>query len=111
MKKCDPIVSVLRRYRELKKISQEEMSRKTGISVSTVQRIESGRTHMNLDHYRRYLNVLEISDMDVSIALFAHEFVTELDVAAAARKYPSKTRRIIAKFLHELIDSLPNDKN
>ncbi|EKO3414779.1 helix-turn-helix transcriptional regulator [Vibrio fluvialis] len=110
MKKCDPIVSVLRRYRELSKISQEEMARKTGISVSTVQRIESGRTHMNLDQYRRYLKVLNISDMDVSIALYTHEFVTELDVAAAAKKYPFGARKVIAAFLHDLFDELNVEK-
>ncbi|WP_182027483.1 helix-turn-helix domain-containing protein [Vibrio rotiferianus] len=106
MSKVDPIVYVLRRYRENKGISQDKMSILTGISVSTIQRIESGRSDMKLSQYRSYLTVLEMSDMDVSIALFSHEFVTEKDVAAMARKFPLQVKRVIVRFLDELSDVL-----
>lgn len=106
MSKVDPIVYVLRRYRENKGISQDKMSVLTGISVSTIQRIESGRSDMNLSQYRSYLGVLEMSDMDVSIALFSHEFVTEKDVAAMARKFPIQVKRVIVRFLDELSEVL-----
>lgn len=106
MSKVDPIVYVLRRYRENKGISQDKMSVLTGISVSTIQRIESGRSDMKLSQYRSYLTVLEMSDMDVSIALFSHEFVTEKDVAAMARKFPLQVKRVIVRFLDELSDVL-----
>ena len=104
MSKVDPIVYVLRRYRENKGISQDKMSALTGISVSTIQRIESGRSDMKLSQYRSYLAVLEMSDMDVSIALFSHEFVTEKDVAAMARKFPLRVKQVIVRFLDELAD-------
>jgi predicted transcriptional regulator len=106
MSKVDPIVYVLRRYRENKGISQDKMSVLTGISVSTIQRIESGRSDMKLSQYRSYLTVLEMSDMDVSIALFSHEFVTEKDVAAMARKFPLQVKRVIVRFLDELAEVL-----
>ncbi|MDN3696782.1 helix-turn-helix transcriptional regulator [Vibrio cortegadensis] len=106
MKKADPIVHVLRRYRENQGISQDRMSGLTGISVSTIQRIENGRTDMKLSHYRSYLNALGMSDMDVSIALFSHEFVTEKEVAAVSRKLPFRFRRIVIAFLNELADAL-----
>ena len=106
MKKTDPIVYVLRRYRENKGISQDKMSTLTGMSVSTIQRIENGRTDMKLSQYRSYLNVLNMSDMDVSIALFSHEFVTEKDVAAIARQFPLKVKRVIIRFLDELAPSI-----
>ncbi|HCG7105002.1 TPA: helix-turn-helix transcriptional regulator [Vibrio parahaemolyticus] len=106
MSKVYPIVYVLRRYRENKGISQDKMSVLTGISVSTIQRIESGRSDMKLSQYRSYLTVLEMSDMDVSIALFSHEFVTEKDVAAMARKFPLQVKRVIVRFLDELSDVL-----
>ncbi|MGY6511874.1 helix-turn-helix domain-containing protein [Vibrio parahaemolyticus] len=108
MSKMDPIVYVLRRYRENKGISQDKMSALTGISVSTIQRIESGRTDMKLSQYRSYLTVLDMSDMDVSISLFSHEFVTEKDVAARARKFPLKVKQVIIRFLDELADALKN---
>ena len=108
MKKADPIVYVLRRYRENKGISQDKMSELTGISVSTIQRIENGRSDMKLSHYRSYLNVLDMSDMDVSVALFSHEFVTEKDVAAMTRKFPLKIKYVIVRFLNELADAIEN---
>lgn len=82
------------------------MSVLTGISVSTIQRIESGRSDMKLSQYRSYLGVLEMSDMDVSIALFSHEFVTEKDVAAMARKFPIQVKLVIVRFLDELSEVL-----
>ncbi|HBB9946557.1 helix-turn-helix domain-containing protein [Vibrio parahaemolyticus] len=106
MSKIDPIVYVLRRYRENRGISQEKMSALTGISVSTVQRIESGKADMRLSQYRRYLKVLGMSDMDVSVSLFSHEFVTEREVAAMVRKFPLQVKQVIVRFLDELSEAL-----
>ncbi|MBF4406244.1 XRE family transcriptional regulator, partial [Vibrio anguillarum] len=97
---------VLRRYRENKGISQEQMSKLTGISSRTIQRIESGNSDMKISQYRNYLTVLGMSDMDVSIALFSHEFVTEKDVAAMARKFPLRVKQVIVRFLDELAEVL-----
>ncbi|MGL4475133.1 MAG: helix-turn-helix domain-containing protein [Shewanella sp.] len=106
MRKVDPIVFVLRRYRETSGISQEKMSKLTGISARTIQRIESGETDMKMSQYRSYLNSLEMSDMDVSMSLFTHEFVTEKDVAAMARKFPLRVKQVIVRFLDELSEVL-----
>ncbi|MFA0055142.1 helix-turn-helix domain-containing protein [Vibrio echinoideorum] len=106
MNKIDPIVYVLRRYRENQGISQEQMSKLTGISSRTIQRIESGNSDMKISQYRNYLTVLGMSDMDVSIALFSHEFVTEKDVAAMARKFPLRVKQVIVRFLDELAEVL-----
>lgn len=108
MSKTDPIVYVLRRYREEKGISQEKMSIKTGISISTIQRIESGKSDMKLSQYRCYLSALNMSDMDVSVSLFSHEFVTDKDVAAMARRFPLQVKRVVVRFLDELADVLKN---
>lgn len=64
------------------------MSDLTGISYRTVQRIEAGETDMKLSQYRRYLTALNLSDMDVSIALLDHDYVTERDIAALSRRLP-----------------------
>lgn len=106
MNKVDPIVYVLRRYRQAKGISQDDMAEQTGISRRTVQRIESGSTDMKLSQYRQYLRVLGMSDMDVSIALFSHEFVTEREIAAVARKLPIKVKQAIIRFLAELVAAI-----
>ncbi|GAA03245.1 helix-turn-helix domain-containing protein [Photobacterium leiognathi] len=106
MNDVDPIVYVLRRYRQQMGISQEVMSERTNISRRTLQRIETGTTDMKLQQYRKYLEVLGMSDMDVSIALFSHEFVTEKDVAAVARNLPFKVKQAIVRFLAELVSAL-----
>jgi len=80
------------------------MAELTGISSRTIQRIESGDTDMKFSQYRAYLNALNMSDMDVSVALFSHEFVTEKDVAAMARKFPLRIKQVIIRFLEELAD-------
>ncbi len=61
---------------------------------------------MKISQYRNYLTVLGMSDMDVSIALFSHEFVTEKDVAAMARKFPLRVKQVIVRFLDELAEVL-----
>lgn len=106
MSKVDPIVYVLRRYRESNGISQDKMAKLTGISARTIQRLESGDSDMKFSQYRRYLKVLDISDMDVSIALFSHEFVTEKDIAALSRKFPLRVKQVIVRFLDELAEVL-----
>ena len=102
MNKIDPIVYVLRNYRHSIGISQDDMSKKTGISRRTLQRIEAGNTDMKLSQYRQYLRILGISDMDVSIALFSHDFVTEREISAVIRKLPLKIKQAIIQFLIEL---------
>jgi transcriptional regulator with XRE-family HTH domain len=102
MSNVDPIVSVLRRYRETRGISQEQMATRTGMSISTIQRIESGRSDMKISQYRKYLNALNISEMDVSVSLMSHDFVSDKDLAATARKLPYQVRRVVFSFLDEL---------
>lgn len=82
------------------------MSILTGISLSTIQRIESGRSDMKLSQYRSYLDALGMSDLDVSIALFSHEYVTEKDVAAMSRQLPMKVKKVIIHFIDQLSDVL-----
>ena len=82
------------------------MSILTGISLSTIQRIESGRSDMKLSQYRSYLDALGMSDLDVSIALFSHEYVTEKDVAAMSRQLPMKVKKVIINFIDQLSDVL-----
>lgn len=102
MNKIDPVVYVLRKYREKGNLSQREIARLTGISERTIQRIESGDTDMKFSQYRCYLSALNITDMDVSIAMLSHEFITEDDIAAVARRLPFSMRRAILHFLDEL---------
>jgi len=102
MSKIDPVVYVLRKYREKGNLSQRDIALKTGISERTIQRIESGYTDMKFSQYRCYLRALKITDMDVSIAMLSHEFATEGDIAAVSRRLPVCLRQVIFDFLDEL---------
>lgn len=104
MSNADSIIHVLRRYREKRGYSQKEISDLTGISYRTVQRIESGVSDMKLSQYRRYLVALDLSDMDVSIALLAHDYVTERDIAALSRRLPYKMRVYLFMFIKGLVE-------
>lgn len=102
MSNIDPVVYVLRKYRQKSQLSQRDVSLRTGLSERTIQRIESGETDMKFSQYRRYLSALNITDMDVSIAMLSHEFVTEDDIAAVARRLPFSLRKAIVRFLNDL---------
>ncbi|WP_240694531.1 helix-turn-helix domain-containing protein [Vibrio owensii] len=102
----DPIVYVLKRYRENRSMSQAKLSEATGISLRTIQRIESGETDLKMSQYRRYLEALSLSDMDISISLMSHHFVTEREVAAVTRRFPFRIKQVLVRFLNELAEAL-----
>ncbi|MEZ9525691.1 helix-turn-helix domain-containing protein [Enterovibrio norvegicus] len=97
--KYDPIVSVLRHRREQLKISQKDLAAITGIGYRTIQRMESGDTDMKLRQYRKILEALRLTDMDVSVALFGHEMTKADDVASVSRLLPMHVRRMLVQFL------------
>lgn len=87
-------------------ISQEELAKQAGLSLRTLQRLESGETDMKLGQYRKIIDALGISDMDVSLALFRHEFATGRDLAALVQHLPLDVRQVIVRFLVELAEKI-----
>lgn len=106
MAKIDPIVPVLKKFRNTAGLSQQQLADKSGMSLRTIQRLESGETDMKLGQYRKIIEVLGISDMDVSVALFHHEFATGKDLAALAQALPVDIRQVIVRFLIDLADKI-----
>nr|OEF28093.1 transcriptional regulator [Vibrio cyclitrophicus 1F97] len=104
--KYDPIVSVLRHCREAKGMTQKDLAGYTGLSYRTIQRMESGDTDMKLGQYRRILDALDLTDMDVSVALLSHEFTKADDVASAAKLLPLQVREVLVQFLMSLADAI-----
>lgn len=100
----DPIILVLKRYRQERGFSQAELARRTGISCRTVQRIESGASDMALRQYRKVIEILNITDMDVSVSMLKHNWTTTGDVAAAARLLTPKQRKAVMNLILELAD-------
>ncbi|EGR0992903.1 XRE family transcriptional regulator [Vibrio parahaemolyticus] len=106
MAKIDPIVPVLKKFRNSMGLSQQQMADKSGMSLRTIQRLEAGETDMKLGQYRKIIEALGISDMDVSVALFRHEFATGKDLGALAQALPVDIRQVIVRFLVDLADKI-----
>ncbi|EDL52627.1 hypothetical protein VSAK1_13811 [Vibrio mediterranei AK1] len=106
MEKTSLIMPILRRFRDLAGITQEQMAVKTGISLSTIKRIERGVRSISLDDYHKYLDVLELSHIDVLIAIETGDYRVEREIAALARKLPENVQAAHLHYLLALTKSL-----
>lgn len=102
MHKASRIVAVLRRFRELAGLTQKEMAIKTGISTSSIQRIESGVVEMKLSQLNSYMKVLGVTLIDIEMATQRGDYVLEKDIAAASRLLSTKERRALLRFINDL---------
>ncbi|MEL7291486.1 helix-turn-helix domain-containing protein [Vibrio chagasii] len=106
MRKTSLIVSVLRRFRDLAGLTQKQMSAKTGISLATIKRIERGARSMTIEDYESYLEVLELSHMDVLIAMDTGNYNVEREIASLARKLPEDLKEAHLSYLVALTKAL-----
>lgn len=106
MRKISSIVSVLRRYREQARLTQEHIAQRTGISLSTIKRIERGARMMTIEDYEKYLNVLGISHIDVLISLDTGDYEVEREIASLARQLPADLRLAHLTYLRALTKAL-----
>lgn len=106
MRKTSLIMPVLRRFRDLAGITQEQMASKAGISLSKIKRIERGVRSMTIEDYERYLDVLELSHIDVLIAIETGDYNVEREIASLARKLPKEIQKVHLQYLLVLIKSL-----
>ncbi|BDU38757.1 helix-turn-helix domain-containing protein [Vibrio nigripulchritudo] len=106
MVKASHIVAALRRFREQGNITQKQMSEKTGISFSTIKRIERGTRKMTLDDYEAYLDTLDISHVDVLIAVETGNYEVDREIASLARKLPEELREAHLVYLLALTKAL-----
>ncbi|ELH7952713.1 helix-turn-helix transcriptional regulator [Vibrio fluvialis] len=96
---CDPIVDVLRTRRELSGITQEVLADSAGISLRTLQRIESGSADMKISQYRSIIRVLGMTDLDVSLDMLGVEGVDVDEIAAATRGVPPSVRKALLNLM------------
>ncbi|MFL7036468.1 helix-turn-helix domain-containing protein [Vibrio lentus] len=102
MQKSSRIIAVLRRFRELAGLTQKEMAIKTGISKTSIQRIESGSVEMKLSQLSRYLKVLDLTLIDIEIATQSGDYAVEKEIAAASRLLTMKERKALLRFIQDL---------
>lgn len=93
----DPLVWALRHERLNQRISYAELAKQTGISVSTLKRLESGRVELKLKQYRALLAALKVSDIDMTLRAEGFRPGGEIDVSAALRMIPQPQRDILIR--------------
>ncbi|MGF1905239.1 helix-turn-helix domain-containing protein [Aliivibrio salmonicida] len=103
MGKLPTIVAVLRRFRELQRITQEEMSTRTGIAIATVQRIESGTTKMNIEQMQLYLDKLDITLIDVELATRRGDYSRDATLVSSVKLLSEKQKRAIQNLITDLL--------
>lgn len=108
MSKTDPLYSVIKKFRENAGLRQQDVAARAGLSTRTIQRIESGKLDMKVSQYRKICKALELSDMDVTLALFDHEYVQASDVVATAQRLPPAVRNVLMTFVIDLAEALKN---
>lgn len=94
-----PTVAVLRRFRELSETTQKEIAAKTGISLRTVERFESGATAMTVSQMEKYLEALDLTFLDLAIAVQTGDYSTSRQFSAAAKLLPKNVREIHLRYL------------
>ena len=60
---------------------------------------------MSIDDYYNYLDVLEISHIDVLIAMKSGDYHVEREIASLARKLPKTVQLAHLQYLMVLVDS------
>ncbi|WP_000119695.1 helix-turn-helix domain-containing protein [Vibrio mimicus] len=95
----EPLIKALKERREAIGYSQEMMADRIGISLKTYQRIEKGDTDMKMSHYRKMVEQLKTTDLDISLDMLGIDRTTPWDVAAAARTLPPEVRTALVSLI------------
>ena len=59
---------------------------------------------MTFRQYRKVIEILHITDMDVSVSMLQHSWTTTGDIAAAARRLSPRQRKAVMNLILELAD-------
>lgn len=99
-------LSVLRRIRQEKRISANDIANAIGISDRHVRRIESGDSPMPLDYMEPWLKVLGVTGIELSlrVAVYKYKITGVVDdhdsvIEAAIRVLPEKMKTHIIEVI------------
>ena len=56
---------MFKKYRKIKKLTQEELASLTDLDTRTIQRIENEQKRPSLESFKKLIKVLEIPDKDI----------------------------------------------
>ena len=95
----EKFIKALKKRRETAEISQSQAAKTIGVSLKTYQRIENGQTDIKMTHYRRLLEMLNASELDLCLDIIGVDGATPWDVAAAARTLTPDIRTILVTLI------------
>lgn len=105
--KPDPIVLFLVTIRVQKKLTQSAVANQChGISLSTLRRIEQGKTDMTLSQYRALCELYGLTSLDVSLGEMRHRHTSAGDIAATARLLPKRVRESFVNLMVTVAEEL-----
>ncbi len=93
-----PTVAVLRRFRELEG-TQKKISKRTGIPLRTIERFESGATAMTVPQMEKYLEALDITFLDLAVAMLTGDYSKSKSIESAAKLLPKEVREAHFRYL------------
>ncbi|MBD1559574.1 helix-turn-helix transcriptional regulator [Vibrio sp. S9_S30] len=98
----EPYAVALKNRRLALGLTQDELAKKASMSPKTLQRIENAQTDLRVSQFRKLLQALECTDLDISLDLVNVEGATPWDVAAAARVLlPESRAHLVAAIMSE----------
>lgn len=101
----DPLVWALRKERLRRGLSYGQLAQLSGLSVSTIKRIESGRSDIRLSQYRQLVRALGVSDLDMTISAMDYHPDGIPDMSAALRMIPRPQRDIMIRAVLDMAKS------
>ncbi|AQM21502.1 MULTISPECIES: helix-turn-helix domain-containing protein [Vibrio] len=98
----ESLVRAIKKRRNLAGLTQDEVAELCGMSKKTYQRIEQCKTDIKLSQYESIIRALNVSEIDLLLDKLGYDNASEVDVLAASRLLPQKTRRLLIEFLISL---------
>lgn len=95
----DPLIEAIKQRREAAGLSQKDIANLIGVTLKTYGRMERGETEMKLSHYRKIVEKLKTTDLDISLDMIGIQKGTPWDVAAAARTLPPEVRTALVSLI------------
>jgi transcriptional regulator with XRE-family HTH domain len=105
MPEIDPLVWALRKERLRRGLSYGQLAELSGLSESTLKRIESGRSDLRLSQYRAITRALGVSDLDMTLQAMDYQPEGVPDINAALRMIPLRQRQVMIQAVLDMAKS------
>lgn len=99
--------TVIRKIREMKKLSQEEVARQMGISQNAYSKIESNQTQLTINHIKKISKILDVSIFE----LLNDEFEIHKPLSIHAQSISKEALLVMLRSLQEKLEQKVSNKH